>query len=161
MMQSIMEREDAGFHHNDDDDDAHYLSMNHGGGGGDGDDDGISYGMNGSGRLLKRMQFVKDENKTLQLQNKELRKQIKILTKDADHLRKDNIEKGLNLNVIRTEQRQQQKRFQEQQRSESAVDHQYDVFPNLSQMVSDFDNLKSAYCLKAPQCILKDVRKKY
>lgn len=128
-----------------------------------GDNHGDNIGI-GDGRLLKRIQFVKDENKTLQLQNKELRKQIKILTKDADHLRKDNIQKGLDINVIRTEQRQQQQRS-ERNGAESLInpqgDHQYDIFPKLSQIVEDFASLKVTYCSKPPQCILKDVRRKY
>ena len=126
------------------------------------DRDGIDGdgGIHGNGRLLKRMQFVKDENATLQLQNKELRKQIKILTKDADHLRKDNIQKGLNINVIRKEQRQQQQRLQ-RHGADSAADHQYDAFPSLSEIVEDFGSLKEAYCSKPPQCIMKDVRRKY
>ena len=113
---------------------------------------------------LKKIQLLKDENKTLILQNKQLRKQIKVLTKEADSLRNENIHLSSNsakqLQNIAIIKKQENNNINNNNNQQN-LNHQYDKFPTLMQIVEKYEWIKNNYLTKPAKCIIKDMKKVY
>ena len=128
----------------------------------DGDD-------NNTKDTLQKLQLLKDENKTNLLHIKQLRKQIKILTREADGLRNENIQLSSNsakqlqnIAIIKKEQQiQQNNNHNGNSDINKSSDHQYDRFPSLSEIVEQFEAIKDNFLSKPAKCIIKDIKKQY
>eukprot|EP01084_Bolivina_argentea_P220537 373739_1 len=97
-------------------------------------------------QFLKKIQLLKDENKTLHMQNKQLRKQIKILTRETDNLRNENIVVSSNSVIIKKEQQDLDNNRNNNNNNNN--NYEYNTFPILSQIINQYDTIKNNYLTK-------------
>eukprot|EP01083_Nonionella_stella_P010641 30265_1 len=95
----------------------------------------------------EKMQRMKDENKTLYHQNKQLRKQIKILAQEVEHLRNETVAQNIEIRSHKNK--------------DESVSHQYDVFPSLSDIMQEYERIKHQYVTQPSKFIVRDVKKQY